>query len=101
MIPPTSYARPDRATLIYRHYERLYRLAVLVAGDAATAATLVQSAYRQLPAGIDSAAETETFLIRALLNQRVLRKSRWRVVPPDLTYKCTYSRPVDAVASAR
>jgi len=86
MIPPTSNTRPDRATLIYRHYERLYRLAVLVAGDTATAATLVQSAYRQLPAEIVSAAETETFLVRALLNRRILQKSRWTIAPPDLTY---------------
>jgi DNA-directed RNA polymerase specialized sigma24 family protein len=86
MIPSTHDTRSDRATLIYRHYERLYRLAVLVAGNIATAATLVQSAYRQLPADRDSAAETEAFLIRALLSQRLLRKSRWTVAPPDLTY---------------
>jgi DNA-directed RNA polymerase specialized sigma24 family protein len=86
MIPPTNDTRPDRATLIYRHYERLYRLALLVAGDTATAATLVQSAYRQLPAEIDTATETEAFLIRALLNQRLLRKSGWTIAQPDLTY---------------
>jgi len=86
MIPPTNDSRSDRATLIYRHYERLYRLAMLVAGDSATAATLVQSAYRQIPAEIDTANDTEAFLIRALLNQRLLRKSRWTMAPPDLAY---------------
>jgi len=86
MIPSTNDTRSDRATLIYRHYERLYRLAVLVAGDTAAAVTLVQSAYRLLPAERDSAAETEAVLIRALLNQRLLRKSRWTIAPPDLSY---------------
>ncbi len=86
MIPSTSDVRSDRATLIYRHYERLYRLAVLVAGDTAIAATLVQSAYRKLPADIDSATDTEAFLIRALLDRRLLRKSRWTLAPPDLTH---------------
>jgi len=86
MTLPTNDTRPDRATLIYRHYERLYRLALLVAGNTAIAATLVQSAYRQLPAEIDSATDIEASLIRALLDQRLLRKSRWRIAQPDLRY---------------
>lgn len=84
-MPLPNDARSDRATLIYRHYERLYRLALLVAGNAATATTLVQSAYQQLPAEIDDPTATETLLIRALLDSRILRRNRWRLTPPDLT----------------
>jgi DNA-directed RNA polymerase specialized sigma24 family protein len=86
MTPQTHDLRSDRVTLIYRHYERLYRLAMLVAGNTATATALVQSAFRQLPAETEIAADTETQLIRALLDQRPLRRSRWKLALPDITY---------------
>jgi DNA-directed RNA polymerase specialized sigma24 family protein len=100
MIPRTTDARSDRAALIYRHYERLYRLAMLVAGNAATAATLVQSAYQQLPTEIDPASDTETLLIRALLDQRLLRKTRWALTPPALTHTTLDRRQAAALLGA-
>jgi hypothetical protein len=67
-------ASPDRSALVYRYHERLYRLALLVVGDADAAAALLQRAYRTLP--IDS-LDPEIILIRALLSDRAVRR-RWR-----------------------
>src|SRR5438046_1679197 len=67
-------ASPDRSALVYRYHERLYRLALLVVGDADAAAALLQRAYRTLP--IDS-LDPEIILIRALLSDRAMRR-RWR-----------------------
>jgi hypothetical protein len=61
---------PDPAAMVYRHHEQLYRLALLLAGDADNAAKLVERAYRQLPA---DAPNAEAQLIRGLLHQRVPR----------------------------
>ncbi|MFL5804567.1 MAG: hypothetical protein ACJ8CR_22825 [Roseiflexaceae bacterium] len=55
----------DRSAIVYRHHEQLYRLALLLAGDAAGAARLVERAYRALP---PAPADAETQLIRALLH---------------------------------
>ena len=55
---------PDRAALIYQHYEQLYRLALLLAGDLNTAARLVERAFRALPL---APAHAEAELVRALL----------------------------------
>lgn len=55
---------PGRRALVYRHHEQLYRLALLMAGDADAAAALVERAYRALP---PDAADAEAALIRALL----------------------------------
>jgi hypothetical protein len=66
----------DRGALVYRHYEQLYRLALLVAGDADHAVKLVECAYRELPSQPDDA---EARLIRALLPRRRLHRHRaWR-----------------------
>src|SRR5689334_12240398 len=53
----------DPSALIYRHQELLYRLALLVAGDAESAARLVERAYRVLP---PEPGDAEARLIRAL-----------------------------------
>jgi hypothetical protein len=57
----------DPVALVYRHHEQLYRLALLLAGNAIGAAQLVERAYRQLPA---DAPDAEAQLIRGLLRQR-------------------------------
>jgi hypothetical protein len=79
MTNPTE-ASPDRSALVYRYHERLYRLALLTAGNADTAATLLQQAYRALP---NSAIDDETLLLRTLLPQRPPRW-RWNVENGDL-----------------
>jgi DNA-directed RNA polymerase specialized sigma24 family protein len=53
----------DPSALVYRHQELLYRLALLVAGDAESAAKLVERAYRALP---PEPGDAEARLIRAL-----------------------------------
>src|SRR5262245_50586896 len=40
----------DPTHVVYRYHEQLYRLALLLVGDADGAATLVERAYRQLVA---------------------------------------------------
>ncbi|HEY3231289.1 MAG TPA: hypothetical protein VGJ87_18825 [Roseiflexaceae bacterium] len=73
----------DRGVLVYRHYEQLYRLALLVAGDADHAVKLVERAYRELPSQPDDA---EARLIRALLPRRRLHRHRaWRAGFENLT----------------
>jgi hypothetical protein len=69
-----SNAAPDRGALVYRYHERLYRLALLVAGDAGAAGRLVERAYRQLPA---DSADPEQALIQALLEGRPARRPHW------------------------
>lgn len=78
----TEHERPlDRATLVYRHHEQLYRLALLVAGSAEGAATLLERAYRDLP---DEAPDPEAALIRALLPRRGARRPwRWHATRED------------------
>jgi hypothetical protein len=66
--------QPDRGALVYRYHERLYRLALLIAGDANAAARLVEQAYRALPA---DDAMPETTLVRALLAGRPALRRRW------------------------
>jgi hypothetical protein len=60
----------DQTALVYQHSEQLYRLALLLAGDADNAAKLVERVYRQLPA---SAPNAEARLIQDLLRQRLPR----------------------------
>src|SRR5262245_55814520 len=63
---------PDLADLVYRHHEQLYRLALLLAGDADGAAKLVERAYRQLlaaPNPFSSQTSAEARLVRGLLEQ--------------------------------
>ncbi len=64
----------DRSPLVHRYHEQLYRLALLVASDAAGAAELVERAYRELP---PQPANAEAQLIRALLPRRPARRA-WR-----------------------
>ncbi len=63
---------PDRSALVYRHHEQIYRLALLLAGDAAGAASLVERAYRELP---PDPPDVESQLIQALLRGRGKRRS--------------------------
>jgi hypothetical protein len=70
----TTNRQPDRGALVYRYHERLYRLALLIAGDANAAARLVEQAYRTLPA---DDATPETTLVRALLAGRPALRRRW------------------------
>src|SRR5947209_714430 len=66
---------PDRSGIVYKHHERLYRLALLVGGES-DAARLVEQAYRSLPA---DATDPEAGLARALLpRRRSLRRWRWQ-----------------------
>lgn len=67
---------------IVRYHERLFRLALLLAGDPKLATKLVAAAYRQLPAGL-APEQAEPRLIAALLDQRALRRARWRLQPAD------------------
>jgi hypothetical protein len=72
-IPDTM---PDQSALVYRYHEQLYRLALLVAGDADGAAALVERAYHELPA---QSIDVEASLIRALLRptrRRLVRRRR-------------------------
>jgi hypothetical protein len=70
----------DQTELVYRHHEQLYRLALLLAGDADAAATLVERAYRQLPKARASASNhqpaTEAQLIGGLLGKPASRSRR-------------------------
>ncbi|HEX9373228.1 MAG TPA: hypothetical protein VF897_19600, partial [Roseiflexaceae bacterium] len=97
-IPPL-----DRSALVYRHHERLYRLALLVAGDAGAAAALVQQAYRQVP---EMAPDPEALLTHALLAGRPGRQ-RWRLATSDADLaRATLGRPqaaalLDALARLR
>ncbi|MBK9944052.1 MAG: hypothetical protein IPP13_20830 [Kouleothrix sp.] len=75
---------PDQTMAVYRHHERLYRLALLVAGAPKAAAALVESAYRRLPAGLP-AEQVEASLIRGLLGSRALRRRRGVAPPADLS----------------
>lgn len=77
-----SDAPTERRELVYRHHERLYRLALLVAGDDIAAADLVEQAYRRLAI---AAPDAETALIRALLAGRSRRRWRWRADAASLT----------------
>jgi hypothetical protein len=70
----STEASPDRSALVYRYHERLYRLALLTAGNADTAAVLLQRAYRELPA---TSIDDEILLLRTLLPKRPPRR-RWR-----------------------
>ena len=79
MTNPTE-ASPDRSALVYRYHERLYRLALLTAGNTDTAALLLQQAYRELPI---TSIDDETLLVRALLPKRPPRW-RWSVGDGDL-----------------
>jgi hypothetical protein len=69
-----------RSALVYRYHERMYRLALLTAGNIDTAAMLLQQAYRSLPI---AAVDEETQLVRALLPTRTPRW-RWSVSDGDL-----------------
>jgi hypothetical protein len=74
---------PDRSALVYRHHEQLYRLALLVAGDARAAAAIVERAYYELLA---EPIDAEADLIRALLPRRGARdRWRWSSAAVDLT----------------
>lgn len=67
---------------IVRYHERLYRLALLLAGDPKLAAKLVAGAYSQLPDGL-ALEQAEPCLIAGLLDMRALRRARWRLQPAD------------------
>jgi hypothetical protein len=74
----------DRGALVYQHHEQLYRLALLLAGDEAGAAVLVERAYRALP---PTPADAETQLIRVLLRAGgKYPRGRPRVAAERLTY---------------
>lgn len=64
-------ASEDRGALIYRYYERLYRVALLVAGDAGSAVTLVEQAY----VGPSVAGDPEAALIRELAGAVLARRA--------------------------
>jgi anti-sigma factor RsiW len=74
----------DRSALVYQHHEQLYRLALLLAGDEAGAAKLVEQAYRAL---LPAPADAETQLIRALLRAGGnYPRGRLRIAEERLTY---------------
>ena len=95
MTNPTE-ASPDRSALVYRYHERLYRLALLTAGNADTAAVLLQRAYRELPA---AAIDDETLLLRALLPKRPPRW-RWSAGDGDLVRSTLDRAQADALLHA-
>src|SRR5919206_2348222 len=84
---------PDRSILVYRHHEQLYRLALVVAGDADRAAELVERAYRDLPEG---SVDVEAALIRALLAKPVQRWS-WRARHEDIARAALDTKRADAI----
>ncbi|MBK9711231.1 MAG: hypothetical protein IPO81_07865 [Kouleothrix sp.] len=71
-------AAPDRSELVYRYHERLYRLALLAAGDPGAAEALLERAYRQLPADL---ADAEATLTARLLTGRAARRWGWSPGP--------------------
>lgn len=76
-------ASDERSALIYRHYERIYRIALLVAGDPVAAARLVERACATLPSG----GEPEAALAGALRDIRAdgaRRPQRYAATPADL-----------------
>src|SRR5688500_9965227 len=74
----------DRSALVYRHHEQIYRLALLLSGDAASAASLVERAYRELP---PDAPDVELQLIHTLLRGRGKRpRGRPRIAEDRLAY---------------
>src|SRR5690242_9847196 len=73
----------DHSALVYRHHELLYRLALLVAGDAENAAKLVERAYRALP---PESADAETRLLRTLLPGRSKYRRWWYTGYENLAY---------------
>jgi DNA-directed RNA polymerase specialized sigma24 family protein len=88
-------AAPDRSALVYRHHERLYRLALLTTGDSGAAAALLERAYRELPA---ASTDAETLLIRALLVARPTRRHwRWRAGDGDLARSTLERARADAL----
>jgi hypothetical protein len=95
MMNPAE-ASPDRSALVYRYHERLYRLALLTAGNADTAAVLLQRAYRELPA---AAADDETLLLRSLLPKRPPRW-RWSAGDGDLVRSTLDRTQADALLHA-
>ena len=98
MTNPTE-ASPDRSALVYRYHERLYRLALLTAGNADTAAVLLQRAYRELPAAID--IDDETVLLRALLPKQPPRQRwRWSAGDGDLVRSMLGRAQADALLHA-
>lgn len=86
----------DRGALVHRYHEQLYRLALLVAGDAAGAAELVERAYRELPQQPD---DVESQLIRALLPRRPPRRARRRAAADDLRRAALDQPRADALFS--
>jgi hypothetical protein len=73
----------DPTELVYRHHEQLYRLALLLAGNADGAAKLVERAYRQLPV---DAPNAEAQLIRGLLRPAPRMRGGWRLDATRLGY---------------
>jgi DNA-directed RNA polymerase specialized sigma24 family protein len=88
-------ASPDRSALVYRHHERLYRLALLTTGDSGAAAALLERAYCELSA---ASADAETLLLHALLGARPTRgRWRWRADDGDLARSTLERARADAL----
>ena len=64
-----------RSALVYRYHERFFRLALLLGGDASTAAALLEAAFRELPPNA-TPDDAEPALARALLAQRLPSRMR-------------------------
>jgi hypothetical protein len=73
-----------RSALVYRYHERFFRLALLLGGDASTAAALLEAAFRELPPNA-TPDDAEPALARALLAQRLPRR-RWSFRPAEITH---------------
>jgi hypothetical protein len=65
----------DTSRLVQLYHAQLYRLALLMSGDARAAAQAVERSY----SSISQTNEAEAALIRGLWSSRVRQSSRWRV----------------------
>lgn len=84
-----------RSALVYRYHERFFRLALLLSGDAQTAAALLEAVFRQLPPGTAPDA-AESLLARALLAQRLPRR-RWNFRPAEIAHTGLDAAAADAL----
>ena len=84
-----------RSALVYRYHERFFRLALLLSGDAQTAAALLEAVFRQLPPGTAPDA-AESLLARALLAERLPRR-RWNFRPAEIAHTGLDAAAADAL----
>src|SRR5262245_66602388 len=73
----------ERSTLIYRHYEQLYRLALLVVGEPEATDRLIERVFAAPHAG-----DVDAALVRELraIDKRVAPRRPWNFVADDADF---------------